>query len=1266
MRIFYVINIKDRNLKTLIDGIRVIADPKEKNYAHITVKGPYNQIKNIDKENDIIKNKIIYVNNISTFVTNKQNTIYLECFSNHLSKIWDKADYKEFTPHITLYDGNDKVFADDLFNVLKKHNIKFSFKVDQLDILYSSKGQLNTNLVSDSDLFFNLSYYLNETINYHKIENLDNQEKLKLIDRLISYFENWDKKSVYPSPINDLINKLNLKEENGLFYGNDIDKWFRLFPYRITKALIEIKPYAFFSLFDNTDNNYNDKYFKPFNKPLMLFFDNPSIESENKIHKQVFNFGQAAIVFINRKNSIDIYNGYVLDKTNNEKLLTIKDNTILDHLGIKNIILGDTWDTIFNKHFNKFKKVDDYLLDNITSSRNILIDKLNLSPTISNKIIGRLLFVRYLIDRGVEFKKVNNDDYFPGSDSKSRNIQFINTIQNKKRLYEFFTYLQSKFEGDLFPVTPLEFNSITNKHLEVLNSLFKGGKLYLSGNFQDSLFDIYDFKIIPIELISSIYESFIGINEKKEKKSFYTPSYLVDFILSQTIDKHISKNNSSNCKVLDPACGSGIFLIETLRKIIEKELLIRNNKNISDKLLWELVENNIFGIDLDDNAIDIALFSLYVTILDYKQPKEISNSFKFRELKNKNFFPSADFFDVNHPFNNILKNTQFDFILGNPPWGKVKSSKYLDYIKNRIEINKNGLNKPTASISSKEISEAFIVRCQDFINKDKSTIGYLVVSSKSFYNTSKTAKEWRNYLLNNFIIKTIIELSPVNNKIAGGNQIFEDARQPTALIEFKLPINKNDLIDNFVNHIVIKPNKFFNYFKMFIIDKYDIKKIKQSYFNVSKGGHDWLWKVMLHGDILDFNFIKRLKREYPSIMNSSEFYVPKEGLKYKDGTKEFHTKSYYHWDYLEPEDILKYNIASKKKWKQKCEELIENKTLINDKVGYFPHDYFLKGPMVLIREALTKDFEAQTVFTNNNFIFNQSVSSIKCLSNKSDNINILKFLSALFNSSLFSYYIFNISSSAGIDRTRAIINEFISVPFNYKKNVSKLVTDMEFKINKLKTLNPMNEKYNEIQDQVFELRKKIDDEILDAYNVSDFEKTLIDYTKNISIPILKRIKNIFKPISNNYCDKEYLYSYIKRLVNSSQYIYKFNKITVIQTPSLIALKFCCKNSKNNFPEIVFENNENIDNILTNLEKLTIQEIYNQIFLLKDIRGFDNNFKNFYLIKINEKKYWHAKIAFHDANEINEYLKKIDLDKKQDKFLSYLEFTESKVEKLIFN
>ncbi|MCB0753661.1 MAG: N-6 DNA methylase, partial [Ignavibacteriae bacterium] len=410
-----------------------------------------------------------------------------------------------------------------------------------------------------------------------------------------------------------------------------------------------------------------------------------------------------------------------------------------------------------------------------------------------------------------------------------RNSYFVKTIKDKENLISLFKFLQDKLNGNLFPLTQKEMEQVGDKHLELLHYLFKGGKINTSKfginySIQDSLFDIYDFRIIPIELISSIYENFIGEATRELNKAYYTPSFLVDYILSQTVTQHLSNTSKFSCSVLDPSCGSGIFLIETLRKLIEKYKLYHSNR-ITDSVLWQLIEENIFGIDIDPNAIDIAIFSLYVTILDYKEPKEISSNFKFKDLRNLNFFPNADFFDESHMFNTVLSNQKFDFILGNPPWGHVDNSCYIDYInKKKLVLSKNQIQ---LDIGAKEISQAFLIRATDFLSNENQGKCTFIISSKAFYNTNRLSQNWRTYLLNNLVIDQIIELSPVNNKIAGGNHVFEGARQPAAIISFKIAKNQNEIHTNSIRHISIKPYLNYKFFKTFIISSFDIKEITQ-------------------------------------------------------------------------------------------------------------------------------------------------------------------------------------------------------------------------------------------------------------------------------------------------------------------------------------------------------------------------------------------------------------------------------------------------------
>ncbi len=204
-------------------------------------------------------------------------------------------------------------------------------------------------------------------------------------------------------------------------------------------------------------------------------------------------------------------------------------------------------------------------------------------------------------------------------------------------------------------------------------------------------------------------------------------------------------------------------------------------------------------------------------------------------------------------------------------------------------------------IGDKEICQAFIIRTSDFASKTKVPQCCFVVSSKILYNTESSSKAFRNYLLRKFHINQVVELSPVNNKIRGGNHIFDDARQPAAVITFKYEPQNLPTYNNVIKHITVKPNLFFLYYKTIVIEKHDVKNIKQEYFIEYFGGFDWLWKVLVHGSALDIHFIKRLKEDFKTVRELLFSYEQKGGLKMKDGDKKIDTQKILNYDYLDAE-----------------------------------------------------------------------------------------------------------------------------------------------------------------------------------------------------------------------------------------------------------------------------------------------------------------------------------------------------------------------------
>ena len=237
--------------------------------------------------------------------------------------------------------------------------------------------------------------------------------------------------------------------------------------------------------------------------------------------------------------------------------------------------------------------------------------------------------------------------------------------------------------------------------------------------------------------------------------------------------------------MFDPACGSGIFLVETLRKIIEQYQ--KNNPKYSEKTvkykedLKKLASDSIFGIDKDKSAINVAIFSIYLTLLDYQKPSDIE-TFKFPLLLENNFFVS-DFFDTDAEFNEIFKKIEFDFILGNPPWkrgrGEEKKPRFVKYITARKKLEETDNRGKQIKISNNEIAQAFVLRVSDF-SSTKTDIS-LIVTSKILYNVQ--ADGFRQYLLDRFIIKKVFELSPVRKEVF--NKSNDSAIGPAAILFYK-------------------------------------------------------------------------------------------------------------------------------------------------------------------------------------------------------------------------------------------------------------------------------------------------------------------------------------------------------------------------------------------------------------------------------------------------------------------------------------------------
>lgn len=363
----------------------------------------------------------------------------------------------------------------------------------------------------------------------------------------------------------------------------------------------------------------------------------------------------------------------------------------------------------------KVKKVpiDKQLLSDLTILRELLTKNIlknnsgkNLNSDLLDesvqRIIDRLIFIRTLEDKELEAPMLQS---------------VLREYTNKrvyKKLNDLFRKIDDVYNSKLFTKHFCEELVIDDSVLEkVIKGLFK-----TSDNTVH-----YDFGVIDADVLGNIYEQYLGhILKKTEKRAkltsgkthrkeqgiYYTPTYIVDYIVKNTLGE-LAKNkkfNLKNIKVLDPACGSGSFLMKAFDYLVTFDK--KHNGNVEQTKLdltgesatygrkVEILRDNIFGVDLDAKAVEIAQLNLLLKIAERKHRlPTLQETIKIGNSLVEDSGISKKAFVWKEEFSKIISSGGFDVIIGNPPWvslkGKHKSQdvpeKELQYYFNNYDCD---------------------------------------------------------------------------------------------------------------------------------------------------------------------------------------------------------------------------------------------------------------------------------------------------------------------------------------------------------------------------------------------------------------------------------------------------------------------------------------------------------------------------------------------------------------------------------------------------
>jgi len=874
--------------------------------------------------------------------------------------------------------------------------------------------------------------------------------------------------------------------------------------------------------------------------------------------------------------------------------------------------------------FPREQKADETLLHNLSFIRKELNNE-GLEYDTIHDLLARIIFIQFLFDRkDSQGKSVISSEYLEQLhkdkelSSKYENPEEI--LYNYKDAYKFFKLLNERFNGDLFPGEEeedwqAEMSKVKDKHLKLL-AKFIGGKLQLeSGQF--SLWKMYSFDAIPLEFISSIYEEFvsqqqhqeqIGNNKKsdpkREKGVYYTKSYLVDFILDNVLpwDEKIW-----DLKILDPSCGSGIFLVKAFQRLVHRweNSLSQKEKKSSDfskrkkEKVIELLQNNLFGVDVDPHAVRVASFSLYLALCDELDPRTLWQEVKFPYLRDKQVV-ERDFFDDDEPlFRQHKEEILYDRIIGNAPWGRdtIKTS-------NRAKTWAKQNNWET---SYGNIGPLFLPKAVS-LAKENAYISLIQPALPMLTGQSGKAERFRKRLFEEYKVVEIVNLSDLRFVL------FEKAVSPPCIVTIHL--NKSNTEP--IQYICPKKQATDEDYRQIIIEPMDVNFVHKN----EAVNEPWIWATLMWGNRRSVDLLRKLKI-YPSVQT----FVNDKVLSKRRG-------------------IFRSSGDGKK-----YEEIL-GKPILEDPV--FPQDTFLKLHTEKDLTTITNPYISKTdsppfrtfepsqlflklVWTTENrrfqakFIANNE-TGVLCSSAyfniQSQNIELLKSIAILFNSSFATYYLLLTDGRFAFYIPEPASKSFWQVPI-------PKVSEKSFE--RLETIGREN---------MSEAFKKLDKVIFKSFQLNESDKVLIkdlfDYTlldfkgKDTSAGRQITLRKT-EPDLKQYCKSFF------KVINAGFGKDKNLRATIFQeSKSKLPLRMIAIHL--NFPD----REEKIKTDICSDKKLweLLQKLNEEfmrdkspngnIFYQKVARVYSNDdgIPTIYIIKPDQKRYWLRSQALNDADEVS--------------------------------
>jgi hypothetical protein len=754
-----------------------------------------------------------------------------------------------------------------------------------------------------------------------------------------------------------------------------------------------------------------------------------------------------------------------------------------------------------------------------------------------HSLIGRAIFIRYLEDReillpayfeNVAARRKEWTRLLAQSPSASAleprlaEKRFLRVLQNKEFTYALFDQIALDFNGDTFPIDEDERDRIQQEHLDKLRGFLVGST---SGQ-EELFFFAYRFDVIPIELISTIYEEFYNERKGKDQNqgSHYTPPALVEFVLAHTLTPEVLTKKP---RVIDAACGSGIFLVESFRRMVRHLCAEQNGKRVSRPQLRKILRDQIAGMDINEEAVRVAAFSLYLAFLHYQSPREINDERRLPHLKwvpederkkREKKAPGAQFLDV------LLHANSFQVIsggslpeitqrfgagsagvvVGNPPWGYPKKEDD-EGRKALVEMTKWCTQKAGRPVGDKELSQAFIHLTLALL-RDGGRAG-LLVSSGVFFKHHQKSQDFRRIWLQSAQLEHVVNFAHVRQIFFSGLQREAKGISPFVSVVFQK--EKTDFA---------RSNIRFEYWSA----KRTAMVANTQSVVLSRGDMHWLsqrdcleneklWKIYWWGGHRDQRLIRRMD-ECKRLSDLPQL-VPGATIQPGRGFEVTSTGDPSEWlkDYKElpPKQLAKYGSQSLKRARE-----------VPDNVYRKGQREIYSGHRLLVGRGIKGSGFITARFETKKYCFRNSIHGVrfKGLEEWQEAV-----VTAIFWSSLARYYYFATAGSWGLWHDEIHLENVKDMPICFPKE-ARLRDRIVNVVHQLQNLDLQPDGLElgtaDAWQRLPELERELDEAVFDLYQLATPERDLVREMCTVGLDLFYNnqksdaLREVIRPKSN--------------------------------------------------------------------------------------------------------------------------------------------------------